>query len=285
MLKYIVVFRPSEIFKAFTLFFWISVPFVISIIGYVVYDNYNTEKILKNAKPYQLPIDKKTGYPTINMPHIKSGQYNFQSPSFFVSTKNGVFLMTDGILALVRYENIAEDLSKDSAIKGAKTFRVQVEEFRGYIPESCKAPILENLELRHKLISGWMNEKKGSNFTYLEGTNHDIPKLDSLLSICPTYFGLTGGPLTLVSAYVQYIPDQLDKSTSTLGAPDFLGIEKNWCVATQSTGEWIGEKCSKTNVFLEGVMNNKNGFIYRSNKDQAEILNRQFADYLAELKN
>lgn len=280
MFNFVVVLNPLHILRVL---FWTTVPLSILIIGIALYNNYDTKSELRNAKPYKLNTDPKTGYPVINISKIKVGEYDFQSPSFFVSTKNGVFLMTGGFWAKVRYQNIVEDMSSEQTIKGAKKFKVQVEEFNAYIPESCKNPITQNLNSRRNLISKWMAEKKGTSYVYLEGVNQDIPKIENILTVCPTYFSMTKYPIDLFSDYVQYCSDDPSCSSTVPNPPDFLGVEKNWCLITQGAETWSGEGCATTNVFLESLPAKKGEFHYLNNKDQAELLNNQFSDYLTSL--
>lgn len=260
--------------------FWLTVPPSLLVIAFIFYSDYRTNSAVTNAKPYSLAIDPKTGYPVVD---IRKGGYNYQSPSFYAATKDGVFLLTGGFWGLIKYQNIVEDRTSEPVIKGSRKYIAQVETFNGYFPESCKEPILRNLELRNIAINAWMDQKKSSNYVFLEGITPDIPKIDPINKVCPSYFSRMQDNVSFAS-FVQYC-EGMPSCTDLTGSIGSRMENPRLCMATQGLNEWYGNGCHVKSQFFEGKIAKAGEFVYLPDRDQANVLNKNFDTYLQSLNS
>jgi hypothetical protein len=101
------------------------------------WDHHKTKSELEEAKPYILPIDKHTSLPIVNLENLRNNKLDYNSHSFFKSTKNGLFILTGGFWADINYRDIIELAENERPNKNLRTFRVVERWSEGFFPESC----------------------------------------------------------------------------------------------------------------------------------------------------
>ena len=270
----VVVLRAAAFNSILNFFILVGVLFALLL----WWDHHKTTSEYDAAKPYILPIDKQTSLPIVNLENLKNNKFDYNSHSFFKSTKNGLFILTGGFWADISYRDIIELTENERPNKNLRTFKVVVQWREGFFPESCFDSIPKNLQARESKIESWINSHN-TMYTFVD-QRIDVPILQPFESICKGFLGTYKFPFKTGYYGDKYASlEDAEKRQITTRIPT--------CTLYTGIPIWSNKKdaCKiKTSVY--GARWNDSDKLYdlSSGYAGAEVLNEQFREYLEALK-